>query len=102
MENLKYTADQLKLLEDYRQSLLLHKNKSADLFEKAITFISAGALALTLTFHDKIVPAENAIYVIIIGIGWAFLTATLFINLISHYQTSKSLDKTIVEVDDVI
>src|SRR5690606_10239735 len=67
-----------------------------------ITFISSGALGLTLTFHDKIVPVENAIFVIIIAIGWSFLVATLFINLISHYQSSKSIDSSIDEIDNII
>src|SRR5690554_6501273 len=98
----EFSPEQWKGWQEYRQALYLQKTKSDDLFEKAITFISSGALALTLTFHDKIVPADKAIYVILIGIGWAFLIATLFFNLVSHYQTSKSLDKTIDEVDEIM
>jgi|SRR5690554_395528 len=98
----EFTPEQYKGWEDYRLALLLQKTKSDDLFEKAITFISSGALALTLTFHDKIVPADKAICVLVIGFGWAFLIATLFFNLISHYQTSNSLDKTIDEVDEIL
>lgn len=97
-----FTPEQYKGWEDYRLALLLQKTKSDDLFEKAITFISSGALALTLTFHDKIVPVDQAIYIILIGIGWALLIGTLFINLISHYQSSKSIDKSIDDVDDIL
>ena len=67
-----------------------------------MTFITSGALALTLTFHDKIVPVEKAKAVYLIAIGWFFLATTLFINLISHYQSSKSLNRSAEEIDRVI
>jgi hypothetical protein len=98
----KFSAKQLEEWEEYRQSLYVQKSKSDDLFEKAITFISSGALGLTLTFHDKIVPAENANNVIIIAFGWTFLIATLFVNLFSHFRTSKSIDSSIDEIDNIM
>lgn len=97
-----FTSEQLAGWEEYRQALYIQKSKSDDLFEKAITFISSGALGLTLTFHDKIVPVEDSSYVIIISLGWALLVATLFVNLISHYQSSKSTDNSIDEVDKIM
>lgn len=98
----EFTSKQLEGWEEYRQSLYIQKSKSDDLFEKAITFISSGALGLTLTFHDKIVPANEAIYVIIIAIGWTLLVATLCVNLVSHYQSSKSTDSSIDEIDNIL
>ena len=80
----KFTTDQLVGWEDYRKSLYIQKSESDDLFEKAITFISSGALGLTLAFHDKIVPVENSVAVLLIAIGWFLLVATLFINLITR------------------
>lgn len=97
-----FTSDQLKGWEEYRNALYIQKSKSDDLFEKAITFISSGALGLTLTFHDKIVPVENAKFVILASLGWTFLGATLFVNLISHFQSSKSTDNAIDEIDGII
>jgi hypothetical protein len=98
----KFSSEQLTWWEEYRDLLYQQKSKSDDHFEKAITFITSGALGLTLTFHDKIVPFSNAICVYIIAIGWFLLVATLFVNLYSHYQSSKSTDATIDDVDDVI
>lgn len=97
-----FTPEQLEWWEDYRNKLYDLKSKSDDQFEKAITFITSGALGLTLTFHDKIVPFSGAICVYFIAAGWTLLVATLFINLYSHYQSSKSTDATIDDVDDVI
>jgi len=99
---IEFTTEQLSGWEEYRQALYIQKSKSDDLFEKAITFISSGALGLTLTFHDKIVPANDANFVILIALGWAFLVTTLFINLISHYQSSKSTDDSIDEIDNIM
>jgi len=96
------TPEQIAGWEDYRNSLYLQKSKSDDLYEKAITFISSGALGITLTFHDKIVPYEKVEYVIFVSIGWGLLVATLFINLISNYQTSRSVDNTIDSIDEFI
>lgn len=98
----KFTSEQLEMWEEYRNSLYVQKTKSDDMFEKAITFITSGALGLTLTFHDKIVPVESAKVVYLISIGWFLLVATLFINLISHYKSSKSTDKSIDEIDGVL
>lgn len=97
-----FTPEQLEWWEDYRNKLYDLKSKSDDQFEKAITFITSGALGLTLTFHDKIVPFSGAICVYFIALGWTLLVATLFINLYSHYQSSKSTDTTIDDVDEVI
>lgn len=98
----KFTTEQLRGWEEYRTSLLKQKVKSDDLFEKAITFISSGALALSITFHDKIVPVENVICPILIAVGWFFLIITLFLNLYSHYKSSKSTDSSINEINQVI
>ncbi|SMD43098.1 hypothetical protein SAMN00777080_1675 [Aquiflexum balticum DSM 16537] len=44
---------------EYRQSVLEQKSKSDDDFEKYITYISSGALIITLTFVEKISPLEQ-------------------------------------------
>lgn len=98
----EFSIDQLTWWEEYRDLLYQQKSRSDDHFEKAITFITSGALGLTLTFHDKIVPFSTAICVYAIAIGWTLLVATLFVNLYSHYQSSKSTDATIDDVDELI
>lgn len=98
----KFSDEQLKGWEDYRSSIYDQQTKSHDSFEKAMTFITSGALALTLTFHDKIVPVGNAKAIFLIAIGWVLLAFTLFVNLVSHYLSSKSLNKSADEIDQVI
>lgn len=53
-------------------------------FEKNLTYISAGALGLSLAFIEKIVKLENADHSYFLVIGWTLLTMTLGLNLVSH------------------
>jgi hypothetical protein len=87
---------------EYRLSLLEEKSKSDDHFEKYITFIASGALGLTITFIDKISPLENAIAIWVMALGWLNLTATLFMNLLSHYIASNNNANAVQDIDDDI
>jgi len=85
---------------EYRKLILTEKSKSDDDFEKYITFIASGSLGLTLTFIGKISPLKESIGIWIIVIGWFLLASTLFINLLSHYLSSRYSEKTIQDIDD--
>lgn len=86
--------------KEYRLSVLEEKRKSDDDFEKYITFIASGALGLTITFIDKISPLKESIVVWVIALGWVLLAFTLFINLLSHFLSSKYNEQTIQDIDD--
>tara|TARA_R110002124_G_scaffold117412_1_gene274478 strand:- start:242 stop:673 length:432 start_codon:yes stop_codon:yes gene_type:complete len=88
--------------KEYRLSVLEQKSKSDDDFEKYITFIASGALGLTITFIDKISPLKESIVVWVIALGWVLLAFTLFINLLSHFLSSKYNEQTIQDIDDEI
>lgn len=96
------TKEEIEGWLEYRKSLLEHKSKSDDDFEKYITFIASGALGLTLTFLDKISPLDKAVFIWIIATGWILLSLTLLINLYSHFLSSKYTTKSIDEIDDEI
>ncbi len=87
---------------EYRKSILIEKGKSDDDFEKYITFIASGSLGLTITFIDKISPLKESIYIWVIVMGWLFLASTLFINLLSHFLSSKYNEKTVQDLDEDI
>jgi hypothetical protein len=82
-----------------REILQKIKEKSDDDFEKNITFISAGALGISMTFIEKIVNLPKAIHLWIIITAWGFLTLTLLANLLSHYLSSCYHLKAIEEYD---
>jgi|SRR5690606_19608210 len=100
MENPEEENNEWKV--EYRKSIYEQKSKSDDDFEKYITFISSGALGLTITFFDKISPLEKSIALWIIATGWVALAITLFINLLSHYLSSRYNEKTVQDIDNGI
>ncbi|GGK22074.1 hypothetical protein GCM10007962_15310 [Yeosuana aromativorans] len=93
---------EIKEWKEYRKSVLEQKSKSDDDFEKYITFIASGALGLTITFIDKISPLKESIVIWVIALGWVLLAFTLFINLLSHFLSSKYNEQTIQDIDDEI
>jgi hypothetical protein len=83
-----------------RENLLKIKEKSDDDFEKNITYISAGALGLSMTFIEKIVDTYNATFLFFLFAAWGLLTFTLLVNLLSHYLSSYYHDKSTEELDN--
>lgn len=93
------TREEIEGWKEYRLSLLAQKSKSDDDFEKYITFIASGALGLSVVFMDKISPLKESKFIWIIAVGWVVLAITLFINLLSHYLSSKYTTKSIDDID---
>ena len=83
-----------------RESIFNTIEKTEDDFEKKITQISAGALALSITFIDKIVDLSKAEYFWILITGWILLAFTLSINLISIIVSRKLNLKTVDDYDN--
>lgn len=96
------SEEEIKEWKEYRLSILEQKSKSDDDFEKYITFIAAGGLGLTLTFIDKISPIKTSICIYLIVAGWFMLASTLFINLLSHYLSSRFNEKSVQDIDDAL
>jgi hypothetical protein len=71
------------------------KEKSEDDFEKKITYISAGSLAISLTFIEKIVPLKESIEIWLLISSWTLLALTLLLNLLSHLYSSHIMDKSL-------
>jgi len=94
------SKEEIEEWKEYRLSILEQKSKSDDDFEKYITFIASGALGLTLTFIDKISPLKESIAIWVIVFGWVLLALTLFINLLSHFLSSRYNEKTVQDIDD--
>lgn len=86
--------------DKYRDALTKVKEKSEDNFEKNITYISAGGLALSLTLIDKIVDIEVSSFKLILILSWIFFTMSLLVNLMSHYISSYYHDLVINELDE--
>jgi short subunit fatty acids transporter len=85
---------------EYRNSVIENKSKSQDDFEKYINILASGALILSLTFFEKIVPLEKAIYKPFVITGMFLMVLTLLSNLYSHYKSITDSDSTIKEIDE--
>lgn len=97
---MKKTKEEVAEWKEFRKSVYENKIKSEDDYEKYITLISSGALGLSITFIEKIVPLNSAINKWVLIFGWVLLTVTLFAGLLSHFFSRKYSEKTIEEIDN--
>lgn len=97
---MKKSKEELAEWKEFRKSVYENKIKSEDDYEKYITLISSGALGLSITFIEKIVPLNSAIYKWVLILGWVLLTITLFVSLLSHFFSRKFSEKTIEDIDN--
>lgn len=67
-------------------------------FEKKITYISAGALGLSLNLFKMLSVPRHAQYDYLIQTSWIFLSLTLLINLASHLISSSLIRRSSVEL----
>lgn len=74
-------------------------NVSQNDFEKNIVYLSAGALALSIGFIEKIVSFEKASNKWIVILSWVFLACTLLLNLASHLISVRNSTKSREEMD---
>jgi hypothetical protein len=85
-------------LEIYRKELIELLHKSQDAFEKQLSYIGAGALALSIGFiKDVVKDIKIADARWMLALGWVLLGCTLLVNLISHIVAADKHNKTIGE-----
>jgi hypothetical protein len=86
-------------LDKYKEELTKVLDKSQDTFEKQLSYISAGALAISMTFIKDVVKFDNAEDKQLIIVGWVLLVLTLLVNFISHLISSNFINKAIDEIN---
>lgn len=85
---------------EYKEELIKVLQKSQDTFETQLSYISAGALTLSMAFIKDIVKFSDATHKGYIILGWIFLAITLLVNFISHNISATSINKTIDEINN--
>ena len=91
----------IAILNNYRDELITIHSKSQESFEKQLSFITAGALGLSIGFIKDIVkPFIESSYKGLLGWGWGLLVLTLLLNCISHLLSARYSNKTIKEIND--
>jgi len=87
-------------LVKYRDELAGLVTRSNEIFEKQLSYISAGAIAVSMAFvKDVTGDLYTAQHKYLLVAGWLLLVVTLLINLLSHIWTKNKHNKTIKEID---
>ena len=63
-----------------REELVKMKFESDKLYEKNITYITAGTLVLSLTFVEKIISLDKSYAIWILILAWSILVLTLLLT----------------------
>ena len=101
-EAMKKYEDGITQIKAYGQELKELFHKSQDTFEKQLSYISAGALALSVGFIKDIVhPIKDSNHKWILLAGWGLLISTLLLNLVSHMLAGKYAKKGARETEDI-
>jgi hypothetical protein len=100
-EDLKKYHQEVERVKIFAHELKELFHKSQDTFEKQLSYISAGALALSVGFIKDIVhPIKSSSYKWMLLAGWVLLIFTLLLNLISHMLAAKYARKGAKEAED--
>jgi hypothetical protein len=93
-------SDDVDQLAEFKSDLRKAMDKSQESFEKQLSFISAGALGLSMVFIEKIVrDVMHSLCRPLLIMSWLFLAATFILNLISHIVAIKLHYKTIADIN---
>jgi hypothetical protein len=89
-----------KSLKKYRVELVGLVTRSNEIFEKQLSYISVGAIAVSMAFVKDITGnVATTSFKALLVVGWGFLVMTLLINLLSHIWAKNKHNKTIGEID---
>jgi len=92
--------DDKKYIEKFREELISLLHKSQDSFEKQLSYISAGSLALSIGFIKDVVKNITTAYCRgLLITGWILLGLTLLLNCISHIRAADLHNRTIKEIN---
>lgn len=80
------------LFLEYRKHLWEAGKSASENTDKAILTLSAGALALSMTFLKDIVPLKDVIDLPIIIIAWCSFGSSIACVLISQYESRRAID----------
>ena len=76
----------------YLDQLYRGYSYSNEQFDKAILFVSSGALALSISFIEKIVPISTSHCKTLLLLSWVFEAITIILFTINHYLSMLSFN----------
>lgn len=90
-----------EILQKFRQKSEDLHQKSYEIFDKQLVYMSAGALGLSFVLIDKVVKDVNqSHYKWMLITGWVLLILTLLLNLVSHVVAAYVHRETVRLIDE--
>ena len=83
-----------------RQRYIDARQRQQQRVDQLVTGGAAGALALSITFLEKIAPTPGPATRPLLLAAWGLLLFSLGLTLASHYASCDAFDRTIVDFDD--
>lgn len=98
MSENNYNTENIK--EKYIKELDTDFRYSIEKFDTQIIYISSGALAISLTFLEKMVPIKEAVWLILYYCAIVFFGLTILLGFFGHYLSSNQIDKRIKDIEN--
>lgn len=80
---------------EYLEQLYKGFAYSSEQFDKAILFVSSGALGISITFLDKIINLSTSSCNNILVLSWIFEAITIILFTINHYVSLQTFNSAI-------
>lgn len=80
---------------EYLEQLYKGFAYSSEQFDKAILFVSSGALGISITFLDKIIDLSTSSCNNILVLSWIFEAITIILFTINHYVSLQTFNSAI-------
>jgi hypothetical protein len=84
--------------EKYKEILYKGFAYSSEQFDKAMLYVSAGALGVSITFIEKIVPLDKAHNKWLLLLSWILEVVTILLFTLNHYLSFKAFNNEIVQL----
>jgi hypothetical protein len=84
----------------HRQQLTALLVDQCGKFDRALFVLSSGAIALSLTFFEKIAGSGRPAGILAIWVAWSCFLLCLLLLVLSHWTTTKAVEADIAQLDE--
>jgi hypothetical protein len=84
----------------HRQQLTTLLVDQCGKFDRALFVLASGAIALSLTFFDRMAGSGRPVAIWSVGAAWLCLLSCLTLLVLSHWTTTKAVEADIAQLDE--
>jgi len=93
------TKHEDKYLGKYRDYAVKEFTKSQESFDKVLLTLSSGALGISISLTNNIIPISTSQNKPLLFFAWIFWVVSLIVLLVSHLLSASAWNKTIDQID---